>query len=103
VLFGFADNALKHSKRGDRVELRARRSGASAVLEVADRGPGVAEDDVARIFDRFFRVDESHGSRGAGLGLAIAKEIAEAHGTSVSVTATPGGGATFGLELPIAE
>ncbi|MDR3686431.1 MAG: ATP-binding protein [Coriobacteriia bacterium] len=103
VLLGFADNALKHSKRGQRVELRARRSGASAVLEVADQGPGIAAGDVDRIFDRFYRADEARSSRGAGLGLAIAKEIAEAHGTTVTVSSTDGGGATFGLELPLAE
>jgi signal transduction histidine kinase len=103
VLLGFADNALKHSARGDRIALRARKRGASAVLEVADQGPGIAEEDAERIFDRFFRAEEDRSSRGAGLGLAIAKEIAEAHGTSVSVSATPGGGATFGLELPLAE
>ena len=103
VLLGFADNALKHSKPGMRIELRARRSGTGAVLEVADQGPGIAPDDVERIFDRFYRVDEARSSRGAGLGLAIAKEIAEAHGTAVTVCETPGGGATFGLELPLAE
>jgi len=103
VLLGFADNALKHSKPGMRIELRARRSGKSAVLEVADQGPGIAAEDVERIFDRFYRVDEARSSRGAGLGLAIAKEIAEAHGTAVTVCETPGGGATFGLELPLAE
>jgi two-component system phosphate regulon sensor histidine kinase PhoR len=103
VLLGFADNALKHSARGDRIALRVRKRVASAVLEVADQGPGIAEEDVERIFDRFFRAEEERSSRGAGLGLAIAKEIAEAHGTTVSVSATPGGGATFGLELPLAE
>jgi PAS domain S-box-containing protein len=103
VLLGFTDNALKHSKRGDRVVLRARRHADSAVLEVADQGPGIAENDVPRIFDRFYRADDDRTSRGAGLGLAIAKEIAEAHGTTVSVSATPGGGATFGIELPLAE
>jgi len=103
VLLGFADNALKHSKRGDRVELRARRRGRAVTLEVADQGPGIEPEDVPRIFDRFYRAEESRTSRGAGLGLAIAKEIAEAHGTTVTATPTPGGGATFGLQLPLAD
>lgn len=103
VLLGFADNALKHSKRGDRVVLRACRGASAAVLEVSDQGAGITEEDVPRIFDRFYRAEEPSTPRGAGLGLAIAKEIAEAHGTTITVTATPGGGATFGLELLFAE
>ena len=104
VLLGFVDNALQHSTRGDGVTMRVRVSGADAVLEVADEGPGVEPELVPRLFDRFYRADEARGGlRGAGLGLSIAKEIAEAHGTSVEVSPTPGGGATFGIELPLAE
>jgi PAS domain S-box-containing protein len=103
VLIGFADNALKHSKRGQRIVMRARVGIDTVTLEVADQGPGIAEQDVERIFDRFYRADESRSSRGAGLGLSIAKEIAEAHGTAILVSATPGGGQTFSLTLPLAE
>ena len=104
VLLGFVDNALKHSRRGDTITMRARVAGGDAVLEVADQGPGIEPELVPQLFDRFYRADEARaGARGAGLGLAIAKEIAEAHGTSIDVSATPGGGATFGIRLPLAE
>ena len=104
VLLGFVDNALKHSKRGDTITMRARVSGAEVVLEVADQGPGIEPEHVGQLFDRFYRADEARaGVRGAGLGLSIAKEIAEAHGTTIDVTLTPGGGATFGIHLPLAE
>ena len=105
VVLGFADNALKHSKRGDRLVLRVclARTAGRATFEVADQGPGIEPDVLPRLFDRFYRADESRsGTRGAGLGLSIAKEIAEAHGTSIAVTTTPGGGATFSFELPLA-
>jgi signal transduction histidine kinase len=76
----------------------------SATLEVADQGSGIDPEVVPRLFDRFYRADESRaGMRGAGLGLSIAKEIADAHGTAIVVSATPGGGATFGIELPLAD
>jgi len=104
VLLGFVDNALKHSRSGDVVRLEARRRGQRAMFSVADSGPGVDAEDVPRIFDRFYRADEARSApRGAGLGLAIAKEIVEAHGSVIAVEQTPGGGATFTFDLPMAS
>lgn len=101
VLLGFVDNALKHSQRGQRVTLRVRAAEKTATLEVSDEGPGINPDAVGRIFDRFFRADEARSApRGAGLGLSIAKEIVDAHGTRIVVDSTPGHGATFGFTLP---
>ena len=103
VLLGFVDNALKHSGAGDVVRLEAQRRGQRVIFLVADSGPGVEAEDVPRIFDRFYRADEARSApRGAGLGLAIAKEIVEAHGSAISVERTPGGGATFTFDLPLA-
>jgi len=102
VLLGFVDNALKHSPSGSVVHLRARREGDGALLEVADEGSGIEPDQMPRVFDRFFRADVSRaGTRGAGLGLAIAKEIVEAHGSTIQVESAPGEGATFGFWLAI--
>jgi len=103
VLLGFVDNALKHSHAGSAVHMRAARAGDSAVIEVADEGHGIPAEQLAHVFDRFYRADESRSGRGgAGLGLAIAKEIVEAHGSTIRVASTPETGTVFGFELPLA-
>jgi signal transduction histidine kinase len=102
VLVGFVDNALKHSSSGDTVTLRARREEDRVRFEVRDEGIGIDPAVAPRLFDRFFRVDESRANpRGAGLGLSIAKEIIEAHGSSIHVESRPGKGAAFGFYLPL--
>ena len=103
VLLSFTDNALKHSPAGTTVHLRARTTQTGVFLEVADEGPGIEPAQLARVFERFYRADEARpGKGGAGLGLAIAKEIVEAHGSSIEVHSTPGEGTAFGFELPAA-
>lgn len=102
VLLGFTDNALKHSPPGSTVRLRARTSGDFISLEVADEGPGIAPEELARVFERFYRSDSARTGGGAGLGLAIASEVLEAHGSHVMVESSVGSGTTFGFELPAA-
>jgi signal transduction histidine kinase len=105
VLLSFTDNAIKHSGPGSTVHLRARRTEDSVHLEVSDEGPGIEPDQLARVFERFYRAEEARpGAKksGAGLGLAIAKEIVEAHGSSIEVRSVPDEGTTFGFELPVA-
>lgn len=103
VLLGFVDNALKHSPEGSMVHLRARRDADRVIVEVADEGSGIEQEQLSRVFDRFYRADEARGGgHGAGLGLAIAKEIVEVHGSSIRVESVPGTGTTFGFELPLA-
>jgi signal transduction histidine kinase len=102
VLLGFVDNALKHSPKGSTVHLRARRDGEAAVLEVADEGSGIEPEQIARVFDRFYRADEARAGRGgAGLGLAIAKEIVEVHDSAIEVESAPGHGTTFSFRLTL--
>jgi len=102
VLLCFVDNALKHSPDGTSVHLCANRLEGVAVFEVADEGSGIPPEQLSHVFDRFYRADESRSSSGAGLGLAIAKEIVEAHGSIIRVDSVAGQGTRFGFTLPLA-
>ncbi|MEU6947627.1 HAMP domain-containing sensor histidine kinase [Streptomyces sp. NPDC046316] len=103
VLANLLDNAQRHARA--EVAVTVRREGDRAVLEVADDGPGVPEADRERIFERFVRLDDARGrdEGGAGLGLAIARDVAVRHGGTLAVREAPAGGALFELRLPAAE
>ena len=92
------DNALKFSPDGEAVTMTVR----GGVLEVADRGPGVAADDRGRVFDRFYRATTARTLPGSGLGLSIVAQIAVLHGGSVALDARDGGGTVARLTLPVA-
>jgi signal transduction histidine kinase len=94
-------NAIGHSSRGDPVTVTTRRSGGSVVVEVADRGEGIAAADLERIFEQGVRATSARP--GSGLGLAVVREIAREHGGEVEVESSPGQGATFRLVLPAAS
>ncbi len=102
VVDNLLGNAVRHSPPGEPVVLRLRSEGTAAVIEVADRGPGVAPEDAERIFEPFFRADfaRDRATGGAGLGLAIVAAIVEAHGGSVGVRPLQGGGTSFFVRLP---
>ncbi len=95
------DNAIRHSPRDGSVGVTVRSAGAVASIEVADEGPGVRPEDMARVFDRFWRAPGAP-SGGTGLGLAIAKWIVERHGGRIGVANRETGGAVFRAELPAA-
>jgi two-component system, OmpR family, sensor kinase len=97
-------NVRAHTPPGTSVSVELRAVGGEARLTVADHGPGLANDDAARIFERFYRVDTSRAraSGGVGLGLSIVSAVVVAHGGSVAAEPTPGGGATFVIALPLA-
>ena len=105
VLLNLADNARRYTPPGGRIGFRLRREGSVACVEVEDTGPGIMPEDLPRIFERFYRGDRSRArvSGGAGLGLAIARAIAEAHGGLLTVASEPGAGAVFTLHLPLVE
>lgn len=101
VLLSFTDNALKHSPAGSTVRLHAERVAEGVLLAVTDEGPGIEPEQLARVFERFYRADAARaGRKGTGLGLAIAKEIVEAHGATIEVDSAPGAGTTFRFTLP---
>ena len=91
------DNAAKWSPPGATVDVRLR----DGELTVRDHGPGIAPDDRAQVFDRFFRADAARGRPGSGLGLAIVRQVAEGHGGTVAAEAADGGGALLRLRLPV--
>ncbi|WP_433231728.1 sensor histidine kinase [Actinomadura formosensis] len=95
------DNAQRHA--GETVRLSLREEAGTAVLGVADDGPGVPAADRERIFERFVRLDDarSRDEGGAGLGLAIARDLVRAHGGSLTAREAPGGGALFEARLPV--
>ena len=105
VLVNLLGNALTHTPPGTPVTVRLRPGPAAGtvLLEVADRGPGLTPEQASHVFERFYRGDtaRTRTSGGTGLGLSIVAALAEAHGGRVGVTATPGGGATFLVELPL--
>jgi signal transduction histidine kinase len=102
VLRNLVRNAVAHTDPGDRVELSARALDGRLELTVSDTGSGIREDELDRIFERFHRLDKSRSrnSGGAGLGLAIARAIVEAHGGEIHAESAPGRGATFHIGLP---
>jgi two-component system sensor histidine kinase KdpD len=104
VVVNLLDNAAKYSPRGKRIIVRARRLRDRLAIDVMDSGPGVPEAERARIFESFYRPPGVPPDvRGHGLGLAIARGLAEAQGGSVRFAPRPGGGSVFTLELPAAS
>jgi two-component system, OmpR family, sensor kinase len=94
------DNAVKYTPKGGLVVVAVRESEEWAKIEVSDTGIGIPEDQLPLVFERFHRADEARASGGAGLGLAIARQIAEAHGGRIEATSSPGEGSTFTFMLP---
>jgi two-component system sensor histidine kinase KdpD len=101
VLVNLLDNALKYSPPDTGMEINARIDRGKLALEVCDRGPGVPEADLKRVFDKFYRIPVPEGAGGTGLGLAICKGIVEAHGGTIRADNRTGGGLRVVVNLPI--
>jgi signal transduction histidine kinase len=102
VLVNLIDNAVKYSPPGDRVSVEAEQSDSRVVIQVRDHGPGISPEHQRLIFEKFGRANVAeHAKPGTGLGLFIARSIAEAHGGALEVRSAPGRGATFRLSLPL--
>ncbi|MCS6849351.1 MAG: HAMP domain-containing sensor histidine kinase [Anaerolineae bacterium] len=102
ALSNLIENALKFTPAGGRIEVSAEAEGGNVRLLVRDTGIGVAPEDQAHIFERFYR-GKNHRADGSGLGLAIVKSIAQAHGGTAFVESVTGAGSTFGIVLPLAS
>jgi len=104
AVVNLVENALKYSEPGSQVLVQVFRRDKSAVIKVVDSGPGISREHLARIFERFYRVDRarSRDLGGTGLGLAIVKHIVQYHGGEIRVDSTPGEGSAFEICLPLA-
>jgi heavy metal sensor kinase len=105
VVTNLLSNGIKYTPAGGEVTVALRRDGDQAELEVRDTGIGIPPEHVARIFDRFYRVDHgrARAAGGAGLGLSITRWAVEAHGGEISVESRPGEGSCFRVRLPLAD
>jgi signal transduction histidine kinase len=100
------ENALKHTRAGGRVAVTGGSDDREVVITIADTGPGIPEDQLPRVFERFYQVEKSRArsrTKGAGLGLAICKELAEAHGGRITAESVVGVGTKFSVHLPRAD
>ena len=103
VAFNLMENAIKYNLPGGRVEVGVSRRGEKVALTVTDSGLGIPEEDLPRIFDRFYRVDKarSRAAGGTGLGLSIARDTARLHGGDITAGPNPAGrGTRFEVEFP---
>jgi len=101
VFVNIMDNAIKYTPAGGAVTAEAAIINGAAQITVRDTGIGIPEEEITRIFDRFYRVDASRSSTGFGLGLSIAKSIVEAHGGTITAKSSPAPGAAFTVTLPL--
>jgi heavy metal sensor kinase len=101
MLANILDNAVKYTPAGGRIEVSLTQNAQGAIaIEVRDTGVGIAAADLPRIFERFYRCDQSRSEPGTGLGLSLARVIARAHGGDITVASAPNQGSTFSIKLP---
>ena len=102
IVSNLIENALTHTPNSGTISVSLVGESNGLTMSVSDSGPGISSNDLPRIFDQFYRADQSRArvTGGAGLGLTIVKRLVEAHGGHISVTSKPGHGATFTVVLP---
>ncbi|MGW7530011.1 sensor histidine kinase [Streptomyces sp. NPDC054783] len=103
VVRNLLGNAVQYTPPHTPIEVVASAHDLNAVIGIVDHGPGIPAKDLARIFDRFYRVHSTREQPGSGLGLAIVRALVEAHEGTVSASPTPDGGSTFTVRIPLAE
>jgi two-component system OmpR family sensor kinase len=100
AVYNLVGNALKFTRPGDQIEVRAYEDGASVVIEVADTGPGIPEDELDRVWEELYRGHGARGIPGSGLGLALVRAIVERHGGSARIRSRVEQGTVVTLRLP---
>lgn len=103
VIANLMDNAVKYTPENGRVHIAAVITDTAVTVTVEDSGPGIADEDITRIFERLYRGDKSRSQRGLGLGLALVQAVVHAHGGEITASNLPGGGACFTLEMPTGQ
>lgn len=101
AVHNLVDNALKFTAPGDTVEIRAFEDGATVVIEVADTGPGIPEEEMPHVWEELYRGQGARGVQGSGLGLALVQAIVERHGGQTGLRSREGQGTVFMLRLPL--
>jgi two-component system OmpR family sensor kinase len=101
AIHNLVDNALKYSRAGDTIELRASEDSAAVVVEVADTGAGIPEEELSQVWEELYRGRGTRGVSGSGLGLALVRAVIERHGGTVGVRSRAGQGTVFTLRLPL--
>jgi two-component system phosphate regulon sensor histidine kinase PhoR len=103
LLLNLVDNAIAFTPAGGRITIRVTQADRTARLDVEDTGIGISGDAIAHVFDRFYQADPSRSAHGGGvgLGLSLARWIAQRHNASISVQSEPGKGSRFTVLLPI--
>jgi len=104
VLDNLLDNAVKYSPQGTEVLVSAKQAGREMVISVADQGLGIPADELSKVFDRMYRIEQrlTPGVDGIGLGLSICQRLVEAHGGRIWVDSEKGKGSTFHFTIPMA-
>jgi two-component system sensor histidine kinase KdpD len=103
VLVNLLDNASKYTPPGSPIRLAARLDPDGLTVEISDRGPGVPEEDLTRLFEKFYRGSTGEEKSGAGLGLSICKGILQVHGGSIWAENRPGGGLSLFFSIPLRD
>jgi two-component system, OmpR family, sensor kinase len=103
AIHNLLDNAIKFTRPGDTVEVRAFEDGSTVAIEIADTGPGISEEDLPHVWEELYRGMGARGIAGSGLGLALVRAVAERHNGQVSLRSRSGQGTVFTLKLPLGQ
>jgi two-component system OmpR family sensor kinase len=99
--YNLLDNALKFTRPGDTVEVRASEGGTFVIIEVADTGPGIPQEELPRVWEELYRGQGAQGVPGSGLGLALVRAIVKRHGGQVTMRSREGQGTVVTMRLPV--
>ena len=100
AIHNLLDNAIKFTSPGDTIEVRAFDDDPDIVIEVADTGPGIPENEINRVWEELYRGEQARGVAGSGLGLSLVRAIIDKHGGNITLRSRPDQGTVFSIRLP---